>query len=237
MDTIQVHQTKDYALFKNVDGNRQINDLHKKRLKKSMEEKYLINPIIVNEKHEIIDGQHRFQSAKELGYPIYYLQIEGYSLGDVQRMNQNAKNWTSLDFLDAYCDLGYDSYLRFRDFLEQYDFPFSVSLSIAIGTGYSRDHTNDFMDGKWEFTDQFYAEDRATKITALKAYTPLYNQRFFVYALLTLFKKQEFEYSQFMQKLSYQQAVLVKCSTVTQYITLIEEIYNFKSRNKVNLRY
>lgn len=237
MDTIQVHQTKDYDLFKSVDGNRQINDLHKKRLKKSMEEKYLINPIIVNENHEIIDGQHRFESAKELGLPVNYLQIKGYGLPEVHRLNQNSKNWSSEDYLYGYVDMGYKSYIRFNEFYNEYDFPFSTALSIAVGYVVNAYEQDQFKNGIWEFKDPDEAEQRANKITALRAYTPLYKGANFVYALLTLFKKPEFEYSQFVQKLSYQQALLVPCTTVSQYITLIEEIYNFKSRNKVNLRY
>ena len=52
-----VHTTTDYSLFKSIDGNRTKNKAHVKKLKKSMEEKYLFTVIIVNEKYEIIDGQ------------------------------------------------------------------------------------------------------------------------------------------------------------------------------------
>ena len=61
----QVLMTNDYSMFESMSGNRDVNDLHIKRLKESMQEKYISVPIIVNEKNQIIDGQHRFQSAKE----------------------------------------------------------------------------------------------------------------------------------------------------------------------------
>lgn len=237
MDTIQVHQTKDYGLFKTVEGNRQLNELHKKRLMQSMSKQYLVNPIIVNEHHQIIDGQHRYTAAMEMGLPVYYIQIDGYGLREVQTLNQNNKNWTSSDFLQAYCDLGYESYIRFRDFVDQYDFTISIAHSVALGTGYSKRDTDQFKDGLFKFDDQAGAEDRAIKMHTLKAYTPLYNTMMFLYAMLTLFKRPQFDFSTFVQKLSYQQAVLVKCSSVGQYIALIEQIYNHRNRNKVSLRY
>ena len=70
MKTInQVMMTNDYNMFKNIEGNRNINKIHLKRLKQSIQEKHIMVPIIVNGKYEIIDGQHRFQSAKDLSKP------------------------------------------------------------------------------------------------------------------------------------------------------------------------
>ena len=58
---MQVKETKNYSMFTTIGGNRPLNELHLNRLKKSMEEELLISPIIVNEKHEVIDGQHRLR--------------------------------------------------------------------------------------------------------------------------------------------------------------------------------
>lgn len=33
----------------------------------------MYSPIIVSEDFRIIDGQHRFEACKELGFPIYFL--------------------------------------------------------------------------------------------------------------------------------------------------------------------
>jgi hypothetical protein len=54
-------KTKDYARFKTLGGNRQLNELHLKRLLSSVMVKNLLfaNPILVNEKFEIIDGLNR----------------------------------------------------------------------------------------------------------------------------------------------------------------------------------
>ena len=77
----QVLTTTSYSRFKPVDGNRNKNLLHINRLKKSMSENYLFTVIIVNEKYEIIDGQHRFDVIQELKcllhFPVINRKLNG----------------------------------------------------------------------------------------------------------------------------------------------------------------
>ena len=93
----QVMKTNDYSIFSILKGNRSINKAHLSRLKKSIEEESLIVPIIVNEKYQIIDGQNRYNCWKELEMPIYYIQVDGYGLKQVQRLNSNVRNWSLKD--------------------------------------------------------------------------------------------------------------------------------------------
>lgn len=108
---MKVETTTTYQAFKPIDGNRYVNQLHLKRLKKSMQENYLYTIIVVNERMEIIDGQHRFECAKELNLPLNYVVCKGYGLNEVHTLNQNSKVWSSEDYLDGYCKLGYQDYI------------------------------------------------------------------------------------------------------------------------------
>jgi hypothetical protein len=36
------------------------------------------------------------------------------------RQNQNSKTWTSDDYLDGYCKLGYKDYLKYKEFKDFY---------------------------------------------------------------------------------------------------------------------
>ena len=57
METVnQVFMTNDYDMFKTITGNRNVNPLHLNRLKKSISEKYISVPIVVNDKYEIINA-------------------------------------------------------------------------------------------------------------------------------------------------------------------------------------
>ena len=118
----QVHTTTDYFMFKTLNGNRDINQLHLTRLKESFKKDYLTTIIMVNENFEIIDGQHRFLICQEFKLPINYIICKNYGLNEVQILNANMKNWQTVDYVNGYCDLGYKDYMIYRDFVEEYGF-------------------------------------------------------------------------------------------------------------------
>lgn len=99
----EIRKTSDYELFKGLDGNRYVIDRRKDKIKKSISEiGYLLNPIIVNEKMEIIDGQGRFKALSELGMPIYYIVQEGVGLEHCRYLNMYNEKWTVMDFIKSY---------------------------------------------------------------------------------------------------------------------------------------
>ena len=232
----QVHTTTDYFMFKPLDGNRQKNALHLKRLKISMSENYLYTIIIVNEHYEIIDGQHRFEIIKELKLPLHYVICKGYGLQEVQRLNANSKNWSTDDFLKGYCDLGVTEYQLYKEFKEYYDFDHTSCLVFLTGDD-NQDTIKKFYSGNFKIKNLNEAKRRADLIMMIKPFYEGYNRKLFIRAIMTLLNKPQFIFTEFLQKLSYQRSVLQDCAKTSQYITLIEEIYNYKRRDKINLRY
>lgn len=243
-----VHTTTDYAKFKTLIGNRKPNELHIKRLISSFKERYLFSPILVNEKMQIIDGQHRFLSAKELKLPINFLVVEGYGLEEVQILNTNSANWKKEDYLKAYCDLGIESYLQMRQFM--LDFPdFGVAVAEMILTdnvnGENKQLVVDkvsikmmgFKNGELNIPDLKKAYETAEKVLMFKPYYDGYNRSIFVRTLITLFKNENYVHADMISKLANNPSALTHCANVTQYKFLLEDIFNFRRREKVNLRY
>ena len=60
MDKNKIYKTTDYSVFKYLKGNRSVNELHVRRLVEAIKEKDLQVPIIVDEKMNVVEGQHRF---------------------------------------------------------------------------------------------------------------------------------------------------------------------------------
>ena len=75
------------------------------------------------------------------------------------------------------------------------------------------------------------------QIRAIKKFYEGYKRGIFVGTMLSLFNNDNFDYNRFMHKLEIQPGVLHDCASRAQYKLLIEDIYNYKSREKVNLRY
>lgn len=241
MNDIQVHTTKDYSLFKFLNGNRDVNHLHIARLKESIKKNYLTTIIMVNDKFEIIDGQHRFIICQELKLPINYIIQKNYGLNEVQILNANMKNWQTQDYLDGYCDLGLKDYLIYRDFVKDYGFQNQIAMLLLSGQYSNGTEKNNislqFKTGNFKVIDLEKAKKIAEKLLMIEPYYEGFLRRSFVLAMYSMFNNERFEFTEFLSKLKTQPTALQDCTSITQYKVLIEEIYNYRRREKINLRY
>lgn len=241
MNEIQVHTTKDYSLFKTLNGNRDVNQLHLTRLKESIKKNHLTTIIMVNEKFEIIDGQHRFLISQELKLPINYIVSKNYGLNEVQILNANMKNWILIDYVNGYCDLGFKDYEIYREFINEYGFPSQVCIVLLSGesaSGITESPTTlKFKEGLFKVKNLENAKRMADKIMMIEPYYKGFMRRSFIYAIIAMFRNENFEFTEFLTKLKQQPTTLQDCTNVTQYRSLIEEIYNYRRREKVNLRF
>jgi hypothetical protein len=243
-----VYSTYDYDKFKILFGNRKLNEIHLKRLMNSFQKNYLFSPILVNNNFEIIDGQHRFNAAKELGLPINYMIMPAYGLNEVKVLNTNTSNWNKMDYLMGYCDSGSLPYLQMRQFMK--DFPdFGIYVCEQLLTNNTKGINNtgaiekgrgrlkNFEEGRLIIPDINKSYENAHKVLSFKKYYDGYNRAIFVAALIGIFKHANYNHQEMISKLSLQPSALTHCTNVEYYKVLIENIYNYKRRNKLTLRY
>jgi len=233
----EVFETRNYLKFKNLEGNRKLNIANLKRLKISMEEEFLQVPIIVNEKHEIIDGQHRFEASKQLGLPVYFIIVRGYKLTHVHKLNAISRNWIFMDYVESFAELGMHEYVLFKQFFNKYKFSASITLAILSNKHYTgglgETAGNSLKNGTFKVKNYELSCLKAQQIIKVGKFYDGFKRKSFVIALLELLDNPTFDYSVFIQKLALQQTKMVSCTNKEQYIRLIEEIYNYHSRNKV----
>lgn len=255
-----VKETSNYGLFKILNGNRPVSEIHVRKLMDSfITEGYLFSPILVNKYFEVIDGQHRLEAAKRLKLPIYYIQDDNYSLNEVQILNSLNKVWTNVQYLDSFCELNLKPYMQIKEFLKYFpDFTLTAALMIISNSsniekkraieGLKSDNPKrsgrdkevflrTFRQGKFEIKDLQLAYENANKILMIKQYYDGYARKHFVATMITLFKNNQFDFAEFLLKLKQQPTTLVHCANVEQYKLLIEKIYNFRRSKKINLRY
>lgn len=235
----QVVQTKDYQQFNKAAGNRDVIQVHVERLKTSMEQEYLMSPIIVNEKMEIIDGQHRFEAARQLDLPIRFIKVRGYALSQMQKMNANQKDWRIMDHIEAHAEMGNANFTQLISFIEKHrkDNTLMVILQAYGINGSVR--KAQLESGTYKHDKKKEAETviLLNAINKIKPYYKGAERSSFIGALRKLMKHEIFDLDRFMDKLSKFSSMMVDCAKKEQYIDLIEHIYNYKSRNKVSLKY
>ncbi len=106
-----------------------------------------------------------------------------------------------------------------------------------LSCDYSQSTNALFKEGKFEVTNEVQFLEVAKKITAIRPFYAGVKRRSFVQAMLACFRKDDFNYDQFMNKLKFQRVKLVDCTTKKEYLGIIEEIYNFKNAHPIMLRY
>ena len=95
--------TDEYDAFQRLEGNRKVLQERVNLIKQSIGQVgYVSNPIIVNEKMEVIDGQGRLEALKQLHLPVEYRVIEGLTVRECQAINRKTKGWTITDFVDCF---------------------------------------------------------------------------------------------------------------------------------------
>ena len=248
----KVYKTSDLSMFNPIKGNRPTNPSHVRKLAHSITVNGLLqNPIIVNEKMNVIDGQNRLKAAKEAKSGIYYIVVKDYGLKEVQTLNLNQKNWNKKDFMNGYADMGVESYKKLRDFCAKNS---EFSLGNCVSLCSNRDSTGFgvsnkfragskkpflqkevFNEGTWKGNSFNLGQDYANKLKAIEPFYDGYNRMSFVNALMSILKNKEFNFEIFLRKLQIKK--LDHCVSITEYKSSIEDIYNYKNREKVNLRY
>lgn len=241
VDEGKVYRTSDYNFFKRISGNRHLNLPHVSRLKESMKKEDLKIPIIVNAKSEVIDGQHRLEARKELGLPVYYIIIPNLGIQQTQMANADNKNWGASDFVGTYIELNYAHYKKYKEFKGKYEFGHSVSMILLEGGGHdgggSNSRTNEFRTGGFVVKSYEQACEWAEKLYKMEAYYPGFKRRSFVLAMIHLFRNEKYNHDEFIQKLEYQSSKMVHCTTIAQYVKIIEEIYNYKRKAEDKIRF
>lgn len=237
----KVYSTTNYDLFKFLKGNRLVRPRNLVRITESMKEKQLIIPIIVNEKMEIIDGQHRYLSSKELGKPVYFIIQEGYKIDDVERANRAGSNWDLNDFLGSFAEKGLSSYVILKDIVDTHGVPISDILKV-IAKIKKQSIPNviiDFKDEVLEITDDNFEKirDFCTSLQVFNTFKD-YDTSRFIGSFMALYFNPKYDqaimkakYESYSNKLSHK-------ATQNDYLTVLcNEIYSFRSKGKDSISY
>lgn len=244
MPEFTIEKSYRYEEFKFMKGNRAVNPFNLKRIIDSMSKNPLISPIAVNEKMEIIDGQHRFLAQKELGLPIYFYRIDNYGVNEVHILNTNSSNWKKMDYLQGYCDLGLRPYMQLREFLEQFpDFGIESALHILKVNQYERvdKDTNArkkyFENGNLLIPNIEHSRGLAKKVLDYKPFYKQFNRRSFIIGVVSVIEHQNYNHNEMMAKLSRIPNQIQDQTTAMKYKMHLEDIYNYRRKDKVTLRY
>jgi len=233
-----VMQTMDYDKFKMHEKNRIVKPENLKKIKNSINIKNLFNPILVNEKFEIIDGNHRYVSWKELHLPVLFIVVEGYEVPEMQILNLNKSNWEHEDYLTLYIKENITCYKQFKILKDEYNLNFSDLIHIIdIVSGSFQGEKQSFII----FDEGRFSINKCDKIVDFLEELSLFDKyefgrhTSFVRAFLKLYSEDFYDKDYLRSRLDIKDGALRmsgRKSTILEYAKYIaKEFYSCPQRN------
>jgi hypothetical protein len=130
--------------------------------------------------------------------------------------------------------MGLKDYQTYRWFKGKYKFGHAETIMLLAGeNSWSSRAINRFKDGFFRVKSLSSAVCMADKINEFSPYYDGFRRKSFVCALLKLMKgNPEYDHAQMLQKISYQSARLTDQPTISDYLSVLEKIYNYKTRSE-----
>lgn len=235
--------TKDYAVFKQMKGNRDVSEKHVKNLMASMKRDNLIKyqTITVNENFEIVDGQHRFEAAKRLGIHVHYKVKVGANYKTAGILNHASEEWKFLNYLENFATNKHTDYIKLQTFQDQNDISLK-KFCFLISKEQKKIFEDKFKTGEFYLVDDLDAISQKIKIineviTFLDSILFLDNKKFlnsdnFFRSIYKMMEK-EIDIDKFKEKLSLKYQTIRQMSGYKDYVNLLTDIYNWKKKIQI----
>lgn len=239
--SVKIFFSKRYADFQLITGNRQLNKTKIKKIRNDIIKgldvlRYC--PILVKENGrwlEIIDGQHRFEVAKEMNSKVWYIVVEDFTLLDIARINSNTEKWKTEDYINCYATQGNEHYIKLKGFLKETRFPLSVTLRLMLTGKVGGDAGIDTINSE-KFKRGLFEINHLTETTKMVEATSMFesfadkNSRHFIIAIDTILRSDKCDFAELIDMYKQGNVKLVKQDSVKGYLTNLEEIYNYRMR-------
>jgi len=243
--SLMIHQTKNYDQFKIIPSNRSCENYEK--ILESIKRRNMLafHPIHVDKDFRIIDGQHRFRAAKELGIDIFYVIDPKANESDLVYLNMNQKNWSSKNFMNFHCAHKLKEYLFFKSLHENYGFEVSDMIANFTAEIPGETRTSAFQKGLIRF---FGTHEEVVNVCekikeireCFKKISPKKLRHGSLFsALCSIVRMAAYNHKNFIHKINvFPEGVEVALGCRTQHgikNKLIESVYNYRSSENKRL--
>ena len=233
-----VYRTTDYGMFKNLEGNRDISMQRVSMVRESINAVgYVLNPIIVNERMEVIDGQCRLAVLKEMKKPVDYVVAEGAGFAECVQLNKALSKWRLTDYIKGYAERGNESYKWLKLLNDAYGKYFSIRVILCAIRSIQDVNTNAITDGKFTCTEAEYV-GAVKMLEYLKEFLPIMDtvkgrKEYYMMAIIICHRIGKADGDMLISKMSAGKAGLLPVSSVKEAIGQIEAKYNYMNRKKI----
>jgi hypothetical protein len=236
-----MEKTRNYSMFKFRPDNREkIDKVHVKKLVDSISAKNLLEfrPIVLNEKMEIIDGQHRLEAAKILGVEIYYEVKKNLKSEDIITFNVQ-KNWTLSDYLNFYCKNGNENYIQLKEFTDKNEF--ALRLALQMSSKRIQKNNEDFKAGKFIFNEEIangeviFVKKIVDYIRKMNGFSSYVESGKFWLAAIKMYRHVDFDEARWWNNFSRFVGRFSAKASHREYCDLFMDAFNWRAAKKIDI--
>lgn len=228
-----VKRTKNYNRFSLASTNREVNEAHVRDLVSSISEANLLphNPIVVNAKYEVIDGQHRLEAAKRLGLEIFYTVAPKSSIKHTRLINRTNRPWNLRNYLESYAKEGKTDYIALLDFCDTYGLPVSTGIELCCND-YDASKARQLRFGTLKVGSMTEAHSTAKILITLAPFCErgAYRSRTLIRAIRRM-NDAEVNYQKIIEVLNKTGMKIKDNSNYRDLLRQFEDIINYKNKN------
>lgn len=238
----KIYETFDYEMFKHLEGNRTDAEKRGARIIDSIRTVgYILSPIAVNEKYEVIDGQGRLYALRHEGLPVHYFIVCGAGIEECIAMNIYGTKWKIDDYVESYAGRGNMNYITFNKLLEKYraSLSFNTVLQAVTMVLWGSNIRKEIMKGKLVITEDDYKKaverlDYCMKVS--ETVKRVSGRKDFMYSALMFihdyYPASKVDKAKLLTKLELQWNSIAPIADVNGALKSLSDIYNFRSRSE-----
>ena len=234
-----VYRTTSYECFQNLCGNRQLGGRPAKIIKSIQENGYIMNPIVVNENYEVIDGQARLEAEKRLGIPVDYVVCPGLTIKDCVALNAHSTSWTLQDYVESFASVGNENYIRLNKLKEAHRPGLQTIANIVEGLYGSAEKnrkvgSNAIKSGDLIVTEfEYMIADQ--KLSYIDTFAPFLkkaggNFDYWSLALSFCYDLEEVDNAKLQERVRTRALEIHPCSNIVTALEELERCYNHNSK-------
>jgi len=234
-----IYSTINYTELKLNKNNRNIDEKFVNQLITAIKKINLLIdfPILIDKNNYVIDGQHRLEAAKRLKVRIFYTVSKIANCDDAIITNNNQHKWKNEDYLEFYVKKENNNYILLNKFIKKYKITLSIAMNIIFNRG-----SNSYSllrSGNLIYTDNDYIHNIIIEYV-------LDYQKYFKQSIQSTFID-TVKYLVFSEQYNSQihdiiikkydnlpvERRLIRTNIVSNYITQLENIYNYYNRKHI----
>lgn len=233
----EIKSTKDYNKFKKLIGNRNVTETRINKILQSIAKVgYISNPIIVNERMEVIDGQGRLAALERLGLPVEYIVQQGVGIDECISMNLHQTNWNLMNYIVSFASRKNENYIKLLKLSRDYN-DFNLNALATALFGVAKFHAPIITNGELIISDEALqlATNRMDYVRQLNETIAKMqvNKSTLRQALLYMSMFEEVDKEGFIDQFKKNGLLLKPFHTLRECMQSMEDLYNYGRHKKL----